>query len=79
MKMESLISIGLILLLIGFIFIVIGSFSSTIKGNTDVKSAGIIFIGPFPIGWASDTKMLYILIVFTILMILLWFVLRKYL
>ena len=79
MKMESLISIGLILLLIGFIFIVIGSLSSAIKGNTDVKSAGIIFIGPFPIGWASDKKMLYILIVFTILMILLWFVLRKYL
>ena len=62
MKMESLMSIGLILLLIGFIFIIISSFSSSIKGQTEVKSAGLILIGPFPIGWASDKKMLYILI-----------------
>ena len=78
MKMESLISIGLILLLIGFILIVIGSVSSAIKGKTDVKSAGIIFIGPFPMGWASDKKMFYALMGFTLLLIILWFILRKY-
>ena len=78
MKMESLISIGLILLLIGFIFIVIGYFSSTIKGKTEIKSAGIIFIGPIPIGWASDKKMLYVLIGFAILAFILWFILRRY-
>ena len=77
MKMESLISIGIILLLIGFIFIIIGSLSSTIKGKTDIKSAGILFIGPIPIGWASDKKMLYVLIGFTILALILWFILRK--
>ena len=78
MKMESLISIGLILLLIGFIFIVIGYFSSTIKGKTEIKSAGIIFIGPIPIGWASDKKMLYVLIGFAISAFILWFILRRY-
>jgi len=78
MKMESLMSIGLILLLIGFIFIIISSFSSSIKGQTEVKSAGLIFIGPIPIGWASDKKMFYILIGFSLLLIILWFLLRKY-
>ncbi len=79
MDLQNLISIGLILLLIGFIFIVIGSFSSATKGNTDVKSAGIIFIGPIPIGWASDKKMFYTLIGFSLLLLILWFLLKKYL
>jgi len=77
MKMESLITIGIILLFIGIMFIIIGSLSQS--GKTDVKSAGIIFIGPFPMGWASDKKMFYILIGLTILTFITWFLLRKYL
>ena len=76
MKMESLITIGIILLFIGIMFIIIGSLSQS--GKTDVKSAGIIFIGPFPMGWASDKKMFYALMGFTLLLIILWFILRKY-
>ena len=77
MKMESLMSIGLILLLIGFIFIIISSFSSSIKGQTDVKSAGLIFIGPIPIGWASDKKMFYILIALAITTFIIFYILTK--
>jgi len=77
MKMESLMSIGLILLLMGFIFIIISSFSSSIKGQTDVKSAGLIFIGPIPIGWASDKKMFYILIALAITTFIIFYILTK--
>lgn len=77
MKMEYLMSIGLILLFIGFIFIIISSFSSTIKGDTEVKSAGLIFIGPIPIGWASDKKMFYILIALAITTFIIFYLLTK--
>jgi len=70
-------SIGLILLLMGFIFIIISSFSSSIKGQTDVKSAGLIFIGPIPIGWASDKKMFYILIALAITTFIIFYILTK--
>ena len=77
MKMESLMSIGLILLFIGFILIIISSFSSSIKGQTEVKSAGLIFIGPIPIGWASDKKMFYILIALAITTFIIFYILTK--
>jgi len=78
MVLNKIISIGIILLFIGIILIFIGSIFSTFKSEkSNVKSAGILFIGPFPIGWASDKGMFYILIAITILMLIIYFFLFK--
>lgn len=69
--------IGIALIFTGILFILISSIYSAIKGQSDVKSAGGIFIGPFPLfGWASDKKMFYILIALVILMFIIWRILN---
>lgn len=68
--------IGIALIFIGILFILISSIYSAVKGNSEIKSAGIIFIGPFPIGWASDKKMFYMLIALVILMFIIWRILN---
>lgn len=70
-EMKGLILIGLIIILIGIILIIIGSFS---EGN--VKSAGIIFIGPIPIGWGLGKRLFLILAGIGIFLYILFFLLR---
>ena len=78
MVLNKLISIGTALLFLGVILIFIGSILSTFKPEkSNVKSAGIIFIGPFPFGWASDKGMFYTLIIITIIMLIIYFLLFK--
>ena len=65
--------------LIGLIFIFLGIiilFASSIQ-KTNVKSAGIVFIGPFPFGWASDEKMFYLLLILTIIALIFFYMIRK--
>lgn len=78
--MEKMIYIGILVLFIGILLIFIGSLYTAIKGESkaNVKSAGIVFIGPFPLfGWATSKKMFYILIALAIVMFIFWFILRK--
>ena len=76
--MEKLITVGIMLLFLGIILIFIGSLFQIVKpsktNKSEIKSAGIIFIGPFPFGWASDKQTFYMLIVVGIIMILVYFV-----
>jgi uncharacterized membrane protein len=78
--MESLFLIGFVFILIGILLIFIGSISSMKEGQTNIKSAGGIFLGPIPIfGFFSDKKMFYFLVVMAIVVFILWMVFRKYL
>lgn len=64
MNQSQIIGIGMMLIFIGMFVIILGNFFGAKEGKTDVKSAGIIFIGPFPIiGWGSSKKMYYILMI----------------
>ncbi len=65
---------GVIVAFIGILLIILGSVFATVKGKdrVSVKSAGIVFIGPIPFGWASDKQTLYILLGATLLFALLW-------
>ncbi len=69
---EKLLVIGVVLLFldIGLIFI-----SSIISGkNSDIKSAGGIFIGPFPVfGFFSNKRMFYILLIIALIMYLFYY------
>jgi len=77
--MEKIIIFGIIFLFIGIILLFAGGIYSAYKGSTNVKSAGIIFIGPFPIGWASDKTMFYVLIGLIVLVFILFIIFRKFL
>lgn len=59
----NIVSIGIALILIGFLVAIIGSFLG--KGS-DVKVGFGGFIGPFAFGWANDPQMLKWIIGLTI-------------
>lgn len=63
MKQSQIIGLGIMIILIGMFVIIAGTFFGA-KEKANVKSAGIIFIGPFPImGWGSSKKMYYTLMI----------------
>ena len=68
----NLTNLGLILLFIAIILIFIGSFQSK-----NVKGAGGIFIGPFPLFGFGDKKMFYILWILAIVLFILFLIFRK--
>lgn len=59
MNQSQVIGLGMILIFIGMLVIIAGSFFGTKQKTTDIKSAGIIFIGPFPIGGFGNNKQMY--------------------
>ena len=69
----KLVPIGIIFVFLGVLLIVIGSLFSTFRGKTDMKSAGVVFIGPIPLGWASDRQTFYTLLAFAVVILDLWF------
>ncbi len=50
MNQSHVIGLGMTLIFIGILVIITSSFFGAKQKTTDIKSAGIIFIGPFPIG-----------------------------
>ena len=80
MALRNLITIGILLVFIGIIILFIGSFLQA-KDNTktNIKTGGIVFIGPFPlVGFASDKKMFYALLVFGVVIFIIWFLMMKF-
>ena len=69
--------IGIALIFLGMIILFTSSIYSS-NQKTNVKSAGIIFVGPFPLGWASDKKMFYLLLILTIIVMIISYFLRKF-
>ena len=69
--------IGITLIFLGVIILFISSIYSS-NQKTNIKSAGIIFVGPFPLGWASDKKMFYLLLILTIIVMIISYFLRKF-
>jgi uncharacterized protein (TIGR00304 family) len=76
---EYLIPIGIILILLGFIIVLVGSFlqagkAPEAKTKTHVGVGG--FIGPIPFGFATSKTMLYVVIGLAIFFFILWLILR---
>ncbi len=72
-KMENyLIAMGFLLIFLGIIAIIIGgilSFTSN-ESKGEIKGGGIVFIGPIPIAFGTDS---YSIIIIAILMLMLMF------
>ena len=56
---QKLISLGILIILIGFTLVFIGALSAAPKGDAKVAVGG--FIGFIPFGFANDKRMLWIL------------------
>lgn len=76
--MDKLVHLGLVLLFFGIILIFLGSLSSVSREKANVKAAGGIFIGPFPVfGFFSDKKMFYLLTAIAILFFIISLIFSK--
>lgn len=75
MKMQPPITIGILLMLIGFAVLVAGILLS---GQSEVKGGAIIFIGPIPIAFGTDrNSLLSISILMMVLMLIAYLFLRQ--
>ena len=69
---QSLISLGILVIFIGFIIVLIGALTAAPKGETKVAVGG--FVGFIPFGFANDRKLLWALIAIMGVMLLFWIV-----
>ncbi len=70
-----MISIGIAIILIGFVILALGTVLSALEGKTKGSVGGVIMIGPIPIIFGSDQKAVNLTIVLAIVLILLTFLL----
>lgn len=53
--MNLLVNIGLLLIFIGFVALFTGLAASSLKGEANVKGGGVVFLGPVPIVFGTDS------------------------
>lgn len=71
--MQYLVSLGSVLIFIGFIIVAIGLLSSK-DSNTKIAVGG--FIGFIPFGWGNDKKLVWFVTVFSLALFLFWLLLN---
>ncbi|MBI2005241.1 MAG: DUF131 domain-containing protein [Candidatus Aenigmarchaeota archaeon] len=75
---EQLVSLGLIIIVVGFIVLLAGLFSQVKSGKMNVEGGGIVFIGPFPIGgFATNKQIFYLLLTVSVILIIFLMLGRK--
>jgi len=57
---HQLLSLGILIILVGFAIVIIGSLTGPQKGDTKVAVGG--FIGFIPFGFANDKRLLFALV-----------------
>ncbi len=77
MLSERIVLVGLGLVLLGIVMLVFGSLLSAGKEKSSVRGGGIIFLGPIPLGFATDKKTLYVLLGFSIVVFVFWYFLLR--
>lgn len=70
-KMEQLISLGIIIIFIGFIIVFFGLFMGA-KETAKTKVAFGGFIGPIPFGFGNDKNLVWFVTILSVVLFLLW-------
>jgi len=71
---EQLVIIGFLVVFIGIIIIFIGSFLSASKSKESKFEWGIGgFIGPIPFGFGNNPKMVYLIMIVSLILFILFF------
>ena len=73
LKMEQLITLGILLIFIGFAIVFIGSFMSLKDVNSKTKVAVGGFIGPIPFGFGNDKNLVWFVTILSLVLFLFWF------
>jgi len=71
-------SIGILVILIGFALVIVGSILTLLKSKqTKTEGGFVFFIGPFPIVGATSREMFYALLVVSIVIFVISIILSK--
>ena len=73
-KMEQLISIGVIMILIGFVIVFLGTFMAAKETTSKTKVAVGGFIGPIPFGFGNDKNFVWFVTILSLVVFVLWIV-----
>ena len=73
--MIDLVTVGLLLIIVGFAVVVVSFLSREGGTKTEIKGGGVIMIGPIPIIFGSDAKWASVAIALAIVLILVYFLL----
>lgn len=78
-KMQYFIPLGIVLLLLGTIFVIIGTFAQTKEPGkeTSVKVGVGGFIGPIPFGFANDKKVMYVVVALMVALIVFYVIMAR--
>lgn len=75
MLTENLITFGILVILLGFMLVIIGSVLQSTKAKTE--GGFIAFIGPIPIGWASSKNIFYVLVILSLFVLMIFLILNR--
>mgnify|MGYP001613695388 CR=1 FL=1 len=71
-KMEQLISLGILLIIIGFIIVFFGVFKGAKESASGAKVAVGGFIGLIPFGFGDDKNLVWLVTILSIALFLAW-------
>lgn len=72
LKMEQLISLGIVLILIGFVIVFLGVFMGAKETSSKTKVAVGGFIGPIPFGFGNDKNIVWFVTILSLVVFLVW-------
>jgi len=72
MGLEKLAFAGIAFIFIGILLVVISSLASS-----DVKTGGVLLLGPIPIIFGNDRRLIYVSLAFAAFVIIVWLIARK--
>ncbi len=70
--MLDLVTAGVVLVMVGFAFVVISLFRVSGEAKAEIKGGGVVMIGPVPIIFGSDAKWASVAIVLAIILLLVY-------
>ena len=72
LKMEQLISLGILLIIIGFTIVFFGFLKGAKETASNTKVAVGGFIGPIPFGFGNDRQLVWFVIILSLVLFLAW-------
>jgi uncharacterized protein (TIGR00304 family) len=72
MGLEKLAFAGIAFIFMGILLIVISSLASA-----DVKTGGVLLLGPIPVIFGNDRRLIYVSLAFAAFVIIVWLLTRK--
>jgi len=71
-RVEQLISLGILIIIIGFIIIFFGILKGTKESASSTKVAVGGFIGPIPFGFGNDKNLVWFVTILSLVLFLFW-------